>query len=271
MIIIVCLIQGCSHENLTYYRNGELQSKIRYDSQGHIVESLIYYRSGHLKSRQQWTDDHSGTGVVTLYFQNGTVKEITNWIYGLLHGEFRQYFDDGKIKLSQPYENGCGVGPGKIFTRNGNIAELAISDNKCRLYFFSKWNEDGERELQFFLPLFSVVNKIDSIELTFETPIKFYGEGFVTLGTVTGGAFKPIGKRIKLIQGRGSITLPLTRVDDLEFRFDFAPSSQDTLNSIGIQKRILSRPDSIIRFENYKGRLQPDDDSTPISKLAGSW
>ena len=74
--------------------------------------------------------DENFTGQVIKKYKNGQVKSIENFKNGKLNGEFKEFFEDGKLFQIATFKNG-DMKNIKVFYENGNLKfEQKLKDRK---------------------------------------------------------------------------------------------------------------------------------------------
>ena len=74
--------------------------------------------------------DENFTGQIIKKYKNGQVKSIENFKNGKLNGEFKEFFEDGKLFQIATFKNG-DMKNIKVFYENGNLKfEQNLKDRK---------------------------------------------------------------------------------------------------------------------------------------------
>ena len=91
--------------------------------------------------------DENFTGQIIKKYNNGQVKSIENFKNGKLNGEFKEFFEDGKLFQIATFKNG-DMKNIKVFYENGNLKfEQNLKDRKGRYkgyYPNGQLEEEGE-------------------------------------------------------------------------------------------------------------------------------
>lgn len=264
-IYILCwFIIGCTDTTQTRYTNGRVASKSIHNSKGIQVERTVYFLDGSVKAREVWSDGGPGNGSVNLFYKNGVLKEVSHWKNGFLDGDFTQYYQSGRLKIKELFTRGRKAGASIIFDEKGQMSELALHDSLSRLYYFSKWNENRERNLQIFLPLIEAKVIADSIEISVEYAFEMKGNGRITFGKLDSETFVPIHEGNDLTNGKLRLVMPKMDLNEVYFRFDYKPAQFDSLGALGIQKKVIKSRDSIIMYVDYQKYVAPDIEKTTV-------
>lgn len=152
LIFILSFLKGFSQIEEEYYPNGNLKSKIDYNSKGETVGVYeIYYENGFIREKGQYNNrgneigrwrtnlkdssyyviDYDKKGVIQLrhgYTKDGRVLEEKPYQNGLVHGTWTIYLGNGNVFQTENYSNGKLHGIRKVFdSKNGEI--LLESEN----------------------------------------------------------------------------------------------------------------------------------------------
>lgn len=248
LFFLLFLVSCGNSFEYTYCDDGSVKTKST--SQKALTgESFIYYRSGQMKSHSIWRNGVS-TGTIESYFENGQKSQISNWKDGLMDGEVVSFYESGRHKIKANYRLGVLVGRYDVFYESGNRLELVLFDDNSRVYYISRWEKDGQRSLSMILPLINLELSPESIRASIRLPLKFYGRAFLSIGTKTEKGFVPIlNNRILKADTVLSFVYP-GNLNDLYYHFDFEPAQLDTLDEIGVEKRVIQKPDSVLKKMN---------------------
>jgi len=80
------------------------------------------------------------------YYSKNRIHNVVNFERGLIHGDFKQYFKNGKLYRETCFKNGkilCGM---RVYDKKGRIKYLYLTRPKKRDKFYSrtKYNRFGE-------------------------------------------------------------------------------------------------------------------------------
>jgi S1-C subfamily serine protease/antitoxin component YwqK of YwqJK toxin-antitoxin module len=138
-----------------YYINGQLQSEftavyLDYDDEGknfHEGEATWYHENGKIEQKRYYMNNNLN-GTNTFYYDNGQKASEANYNFGLLDGEYNQWYKTRKLKLVAFYDNGdlienkyieydeSGVGAivyNESFYRNKSNWEANIDGSKSEI------------------------------------------------------------------------------------------------------------------------------------------
>lgn len=134
-----------------YYKSGSLRAVMNH--KGHEADAVLYgekdtmftvsgkylarkktgewlYRRGDILLLKEGYADGLLNGAVTRYFKAGGVAEVKNWKSGVLSGEWKLFYDNGKVRLQAFYVNGKVEGQAKSYNYEGNlVAEGEYKNN----------------------------------------------------------------------------------------------------------------------------------------------
>jgi antitoxin component YwqK of YwqJK toxin-antitoxin module len=140
---------------LHYYPNGQIKriyknlwGRPEYNELGNytwiVLTEQKYYKNGQIKQTPidfKSKDNCTRVQPLTFYFENGLPSCQLNWLCGALVGEFKEYYENGKLKTfghyttdvnkdpSQPLQNG-GVenGEWKYYNEKGKLLKTETYD-----------------------------------------------------------------------------------------------------------------------------------------------
>jgi antitoxin component YwqK of YwqJK toxin-antitoxin module len=82
------------------------------------------------------------TGVLISNYDNGNIQKKSEYLNGLPHGFFEEFYIDGKLKKTWNSENGRATGIEKEFYENG-LLKIEESSEYGVLLSSKKWDENG--------------------------------------------------------------------------------------------------------------------------------
>lgn len=121
---VAALMFSCSSEPVKeYWPNGNLKSEIRYDQDGkqHGL-AKFFYENGAVKEESNWEHDLQ-QGSSRLLYENGAVMEETNWKEGKLDGPASFFYENSKIKATRTYKDGMDEGMFKEYRSDGTLSQ----------------------------------------------------------------------------------------------------------------------------------------------------
>lgn len=154
-------MQSCqsnsSESYTTYYQNDSLEwdGKLnegkrvgtwrKYDSLGNLL--LVYrYEEDTLKYRERYEDNHIVSseelnseqvkhGITTTYYKNGTVKFLGNFEFNEQRGEQKEFFENGKLKLSY-IQDSIGMRDFNQYYSNGKLFATSERPENGIVFFY---------------------------------------------------------------------------------------------------------------------------------------
>lgn len=84
------------------------------------------------------------SGVIKVRSRKGTIASLSSYTEGLMHGDFFEWHDNGKLKSKFQYKNGMRHGYFFIWTNTGIVYSRKYYQND--LEDFSKFEDDGASE-----------------------------------------------------------------------------------------------------------------------------
>lgn len=87
-------------------------------------EIKTFHKNGQLKSIGFKDDSGNYVGERKDYYENGKLKEVTNYENGKLNGQIKQYYENGNLKTIGPVKNGSLKGVWKDYFENGNLKRV---------------------------------------------------------------------------------------------------------------------------------------------------
>ncbi|MEX0717059.1 MAG: hypothetical protein WD066_10740 [Planctomycetaceae bacterium] len=100
------------------------RDRLEYEEDGQAV-LLERYPSGAVSSRTEYSIDERGypyrEGMETNWTTSGKVKRSLGWRHNEMHGEYREFFCDGTVKVSGQHQNGNRTGTWKWYNQSGGL------------------------------------------------------------------------------------------------------------------------------------------------------
>jgi cytochrome c2 len=122
----------------TYYKSGKLESEFYFDSLCNCKRLIEYYENGNIKQKSQY-GKQGLDGTDTIFFMDGKPSIIGEWQNGIKVGQEVAYFSNGVKAYEQLYRNGFKVGTWKHFDSTGFLTKtLVYKDSIVR------WDSDHE-------------------------------------------------------------------------------------------------------------------------------
>ena len=161
--------RGESHGQwLTYHKNGQVSADNQYKSNLRFGDWHDYSASGKLTGECHYDDRGRKQGLCTeerAYCDSSTyINYVDNrkhgryeerdrdgklviqasYLNGKLHGERREYYDNGQLNELQQYEHGRECGVYESYYKGGQISIQAEYLNGCLHGLYQTWNEHGQ-------------------------------------------------------------------------------------------------------------------------------
>lgn len=109
-----------------YYENGNLKESYLLNSIGQVISKQQGFENGKIKFKITQNED-------LRYFENGTLKSSSYYnTLGELNGEQKSFFENGKPKTIDNYQNGKRNGSYISYYENGQVAERSTYVNDER-------------------------------------------------------------------------------------------------------------------------------------------
>ncbi len=96
------------------------------------------------------------TGVKYSYFEDGSLRSETTYVEGKKHGYYKEWYDNGRVKLVKNFNYGVADGAFVLYRKNGKTLEQkgyflnnqpfgswSFYDRKGNLYKILVYNESG--------------------------------------------------------------------------------------------------------------------------------
>ena len=136
-------------EAKTYYESGKLKSEINtievemIDNKNLISgTNKEYYEDGTLKQNLTLT---KGNGTVDKYHPNGIIHTHGEYNNGLPNGEFREYYNDGKLRIVYAMQDGKIDGKSTHYFEDGETISMIISNKNGKRHGELKaYSRDGK-------------------------------------------------------------------------------------------------------------------------------
>jgi len=133
----------------TYYESGKLQSEVNISEVENIdnrtlmtVTEKKYYEDGTLKQNKIL---NKGTGTFDNYHPNGIIYSHGEVKAGLPHGEYKKYYNDGKLSVVFTMVNGKIEGKSTHYFNDGETIFMIISNKNGKRHGVAKaYSRDGK-------------------------------------------------------------------------------------------------------------------------------
>ncbi|HEX4958876.1 MAG TPA: hypothetical protein VFV46_11910 [Lacibacter sp.] len=134
-----------------YNAKGELESKINYDWITNLPNGAaeFFYPGGALRSEGSFDANGKRTGVWKFYFENGKLKSEDTYDNGKLNGLVTEYFENGNLRYKSAYADDKLVGVKEIYHPNGKLAGRENFKDGKFLNNGDFFDENGNTTLQF--------------------------------------------------------------------------------------------------------------------------
>lgn len=102
----------------TYYKNGNVESELYFDSACNCKKYFEYFENGNVKIKRQYST-LGIEGSDTIFYLSGKPNMISAWRNGIPSGKQIGFYEDGKIASEQYYQDGFKKGIWKYLDTNG--------------------------------------------------------------------------------------------------------------------------------------------------------
>lgn len=146
VIIILCLsIISCGYKKIEIkYDSGKIKESYYVDKQGVNQGNYeSFYENGNIKEISNYQSGQL-SGSRKLYFENGSVEieELYN-TEGKLQGNYKVFYPDGKLQLEKEYDNNIIIGKIKIYYPDGKLKEEVTMENNQENGPFIEYYQNG--------------------------------------------------------------------------------------------------------------------------------
>lgn len=134
--------KGTETDAVLYSKNGDVKTSGKYLDRK--KNGIWEYRKGDkIFSTEEYTEDKLN-GIARKYFNDGTVLEIKNWKEGVLVGEWKLFYNNGKLRMQALFLNGKLDGPMKSFDYNGVLVVEGNYKNNLREGLWTYYTKEGK-------------------------------------------------------------------------------------------------------------------------------
>lgn len=172
-----------------YYENGQLKYHWFFDDNGQRTgKQLYYYENGKKQIEGEWLQGKE-QGKIVEYHPNGNVSKVVDFENGKINGEYKEFFEDGAIKLKIVYINGEPDPQNSIvYSRNKPKQQVDTDIELVK----SDTTKPKEKELEYFTGngFYKVINERGMVEQ----------EGFFQKGILINGKKYTYDKDGKLVR-----------------------------------------------------------------------
>lgn len=135
-----------TEKNGVYYRPAPEKKR-----SGYLI--IDYYKDGnkYREGKAEFTTvgREKFTGLVTYYFNNGTVAKKERYRRGVLNGMYKEYYPSGELKIDGAYDKGYEEGVWKYYHKTGKIKTKGHYKNGEKVgvwktFYKNVYTTDGE-------------------------------------------------------------------------------------------------------------------------------
>lgn len=123
------------------YQNGKVYQKGKLSNGVFNDNLIIFYENGQPECIQEYVN---GTGKATWYFESGKVSSIEYRVNRIAHGEVKHWYENGNLKDITNWNKGLKDGLHIFYYENGNKASLNFFKNDIVVGSLKNWNEKGQ-------------------------------------------------------------------------------------------------------------------------------
>lgn len=142
LLFIIVFITSCTKTKTEYYKNGTIRSEVKYKGGKKNGRSVYFYENGMKELEINYIDD-SADGQANAYYYKGTIKRIDNFKDNKLTGVSTTWDEELGFKFSEEtYLNNVLNGPYKEYHQNG---EVKVNGSYKNGFYDGKWSYFDER------------------------------------------------------------------------------------------------------------------------------
>lgn len=104
--------------DIEYYSNGQIRTKVPYEFGKANGKWTNYYRNGKLKTEGS-SYDGKHHGAYTQYYENGNPMMKGEFKNGKMDGKWTYYWENGKLKMETFFKDDMEIGPLQRYDENG--------------------------------------------------------------------------------------------------------------------------------------------------------
>lgn len=128
--------------SVRFDKKGKKTSELILSDQGQIARGTLYHESGKIMASGKYTNTKKDS-TWNFYSLSGILIKIENYKNGVVEGEVKNFYKNGKLKSNATFVNGVLEGPAKEFFENGNMRSSKIikkgkPDGPFKLYYDNK-------------------------------------------------------------------------------------------------------------------------------------
>jgi antitoxin component YwqK of YwqJK toxin-antitoxin module len=154
-----------------YYETGTVQAVVQFSNNGKTTRSLMYHHSGYLMARGKYINQKKDStwvyfddrGIISYQenYENGELDGQKVYFYepkdnklrvakyeyyrnGVLHGEFKEYHENAKLKAEGKYKDGNLDGIIKYYHGNGRIRKVSRFEHAVKHGPWVFYDEKGQ-------------------------------------------------------------------------------------------------------------------------------
>lgn len=123
-----CITANINLDNILHLFESELEDKLILKSGEIITVKKSYYENGKLKSKMKFQDNVLH-GKSVIYYSNGTIKKKVNYCKGKKNGISLEFYENGQVKSEVMYIMGSPQGKMTKWYENGQVAYEQVYAN----------------------------------------------------------------------------------------------------------------------------------------------
>ena len=154
-----------------YYKNGKVKSFMDYSSDGKVARSKVYSDNGNMFARGKYIGKQKDStwvyfnihgklqsienwklgekhGIEVIFLSKADTSEVKYWRDGLQHGPWRQYYDNGNLKMKANMIDHEFEGKVTFYFKSGRRNIEGRYVNGLREGSWYHYHEDGSIEMQ---------------------------------------------------------------------------------------------------------------------------
>jgi len=127
-----------------YHKNGFISDKSFYDNSGKATGKWeSYYEDGTIKEISNFSDGLRN-GEIIIFYPNGMKELEYKEVNDKVEGELRVYYPSGQLKKTIPYSDNLKSGPFKVYYNSGGIKEEGTYTTNKLNGLYKQYYETGE-------------------------------------------------------------------------------------------------------------------------------
>jgi antitoxin component YwqK of YwqJK toxin-antitoxin module len=145
LLLFCTFIIACGNKKVEIkYDSGKIKESYHVDKQGkHHGVYLSYFENGSLKEESNYQAGHL-SGMRKLFFEDGKVEieEVYN-SEGQLQGTYKVYYPTGQLQLEKEYKDNVIIGKIKVYYLDGKLKEEVTMENNEENGPFTEYYQNG--------------------------------------------------------------------------------------------------------------------------------